>query len=57
MGQSNVSIGDLIICVNIVLGTANVSTCTAADVNNDGVVTISEVIQAVNAALNGCPSS
>jgi hypothetical protein len=55
MGQNNVSIGDLIICVNIVLGSSNVSSCSAVDTNHDQMVTISEVIQAVNAALNGCP--
>jgi hypothetical protein len=57
MSQNNVSIGDLIVCVNIVLGTAQLSSCSAVDTNNDGIVTISELIQAVNAALNGCPSS
>ena len=57
MGQNNVSISDLIVCVNIALGQAQVSSCPAADTNNDGMVTITDIIKAVNAALSGCPSA
>jgi hypothetical protein len=42
--------------VNIVIGSAPVSECPAFDTDADDVVTISELIQAVNAALGGCPS-
>ncbi len=51
-----VAINELIVGVNIALGNANVSTCTAMDANGDGTVAINELIQAVNNALNGCPS-
>ena len=57
LGQNNVSISDLIVCVNIALGQAQVSSCPAADTNNDGMVTITDIIKAVNAALSGCPST
>jgi hypothetical protein len=43
--------------VNIALGTAAVSTCSACDSNHDGQVEINEIIAAVNNALNGCPTS
>jgi hypothetical protein len=43
--------------VNIALGNASLSICSAADQNGDGEVIITEIIQAVSAALNGCPSS
>ena len=40
--------------VNIALGNAGVSTCSAGDANSDGEITIDEIIAAVNKALNGC---
>lgn len=46
---------DLILCVNIALGTAPLSSCLAIDTDGNGQVSVSELIQAVNAALNGCP--
>ena len=53
-GSNTVAINELITCVNIALGTAAVSTCTACDADGGGTVTINELISAVNAALNGC---
>jgi hypothetical protein len=53
--SNEVQINEIITCVNIALGTAAVSTCSACDPNNDGEVRINEIILAVNAALNGCP--
>ena len=49
-----VAINELISCVNIALGNSDLSTCTACDVNGDGMVAINELITAVNAALCGC---
>jgi hypothetical protein len=49
-----VSIGDLIVCVNIALGSEPVGACSACDGDGSGAVTINELISAVNAALNGC---
>jgi len=53
----SVAINELIIGVNIALGSAPLSSCTAFDANSDGMVSINELIQAVNNALNGCPAS
>ncbi|MGH7787391.1 MAG: hypothetical protein ACRERC_11025 [Candidatus Binatia bacterium] len=55
-GNRAVSIGELISGVNIALGNADVSTCTAFDPNGNGVVSINELIAGVNNALNGCPA-
>jgi hypothetical protein len=49
-----VSIGELIIGVNIALGQAAVENCLAFDINENGVVGINELIVAVGNALNGC---
>jgi uncharacterized repeat protein (TIGR01451 family) len=54
-GNGAVVIGELIVGVNITLGTGLVDSCRAVDVNGNGVVAINELIAAVNAALNGCP--
>jgi hypothetical protein len=50
-----VAINELLIGVNIVIGSAELAACPAFDTSDDGEVTVSELIQAVNAALNGCP--
>jgi hypothetical protein len=44
----------LIVGVNIALGGVPAVACAAFDTNGDGKVSISELIAAVNAALNGC---
>lgn len=41
--------------VNIALGGADVTTCSAGDPNNDKQVTVDEIVSAVYNALNGCP--
>lgn len=43
--------------VNIALGNFDLSECPVFDPNQDGEVTIEELIQAVNVALHGCVSS
>jgi hypothetical protein len=53
-GDGQVTVNELITMVNIALGNADTSTCTAGDVNSDGSITINELIAAVNNALNGC---
>ncbi len=53
-GDEEVAINELITCVNIALGNADVSTCPACDANDDGEVAINELIMAVNNALEGC---
>jgi len=55
-GDGTVTIDELIIAVNIALGSSPVSACMNADTDHDGSVTINEIIAAVNTALNGCVS-
>ncbi len=55
-GDGEVAINEIITCVNIALGSAQLSTCTSCDANGDGQVEINELILAVNSALNGCTS-
>lgn len=51
----NVQINDLVLGVNLVLGTASIDACPAYRAcNGDGTVTVNCVIRAVGAALNGC---
>jgi hypothetical protein len=54
-GVGVVTISDLIIGVNIVLGTQPMSACPAFE-NAHGTVNIAQLIQGVNNALDGCPS-
>jgi hypothetical protein len=49
-----VGINELIIGVNIALGTQPVTACAAFDANHDDMVGINELIAAVNNALNQC---
>ncbi len=51
-----VAINELIVGVRINLGQAEVGSCPAFDGDGNGSVSIGELIQAVNAALNGCPA-
>jgi cysteine-rich repeat protein len=53
-GDNRVAINELIVGVNIALGSQPISTCPAFDINGDGSVSIAELILAVNSALNGC---
>ncbi len=49
-----VAINELVLAVNIALGSRNVADCLSADANGNGAVTVNELIQAVRNALNGC---
>jgi YVTN family beta-propeller protein len=49
-----VTVEELLLGVNIALGTAPLSECLSLDANHDGVVTVDELLAAVNTALNGC---
>jgi len=40
--------------VSIALGVDEVTSCAAADQNDDGDVSVDEIVLAVNDALNGC---
>jgi len=50
-----VAINELVLGVNIALGSAVVEDCPKVDRNGDGKVTIDELLTAVRAALEGCP--
>ncbi len=54
--DGEVAINELIIAVNIALGTTAVSACLNADGNYDGRVAINELVAAVGRALVGCSS-
>jgi hypothetical protein len=56
-GSHDVTVNELIIMVNIALGTAPVSTCTAGDADSSGDITVNEIVAAVNNALNGCSAT
>jgi hypothetical protein len=49
-----VTINELLALVNIALGNIGGASCTAGDANQNGQVTVSELITAVNRALNAC---
>lgn len=53
-GDGSVSIDEIVLMVNILLGVADRSACVAGDANQDGVISVEEVLQAVNRALEGC---
>ena len=53
-GDGRVSVSELIVGVNLALGTAS-TPCAAFDTDSDGEIAISELVAAVNSALRGCP--
>ena len=52
--DGEVTVNELIVGVNIALGTGTLAQCISFDANTDGEVTVNELIGAVNNALNGC---
>ena len=56
-GTGMVSINELIVGVNIALGSDAVSKCPAFDCQGNGMVTINCLVKAVHNALSGCPAS
>jgi hypothetical protein len=50
-----ISIDDIVLCVNIALGTSPLGDCAQCDADGDGIVTVAELLQVVNSALSGCP--
>ena len=55
--DGTVAINELVVGVEIALGSAGINRCAAADGDGDGEVAIQELIAAVDAALSGCPSA
>lgn len=54
--DKEVTVDELVRCVNIALGTSQVGQCPPCDVSMDGEVTVDELVRAVGRALNGCPA-
>ena len=52
--QGGTAINELVLAVNIALGTRPVTACAAADTDANGRVSVSELIEAVNGAVNSC---
>jgi hypothetical protein len=52
-----VTVDELVVMVNIALGTATIEQCPVGDADADGAVTVDEVIIGVNNLLDGCPPS
>lgn len=52
--DGEVTVDELLLMVNIALGSADPSACPPGDPSGDGEVTIDEILTATNAALNGC---
>ncbi len=55
-GNNSVVVNEMIVGVNIALGTAPVSQCTAFDADDSDSIEVNELIGGVNALLNGCPA-
>ena len=49
------AVNEIITLVNIALGNSTPSKCLAGDGNQDGAVTVDEILVAVNNTLNRCP--
>jgi parallel beta-helix repeat protein len=52
--DSEVTVDELLILVNVALGFLPLSGCPSGDGNGDGEITIDEILAAVNQALDGC---
>ena len=55
-GNGMVAINELVLGVNIALGSAPIGDCPAFDCQNNGTVPVNCLVQAVNNALDGCPA-
>ncbi len=56
-GNGTVSIEEIMVGINIAMDEATLASCQSLDVNNDGQVTVNELMQAVNAGLHGCAAA
>ena len=52
--SDSVSVDELLVAIQIVLGTADVDSCLSIDVDRNEIVTIDELILGVQSVLNGC---
>ena len=56
-GNGQVSVNELVLGVDIALGSRPLSDCQAFDADGSGTVMLNELVQAVNHALGGCPAA
>ncbi|MBI4518549.1 MAG: hypothetical protein HY699_22350 [Deltaproteobacteria bacterium] len=56
-GDGEVTVDELVIGVNLALGSATLRSCRPLDEGGDGEVTVDELVRAVNLALSSCPMS
>jgi YVTN family beta-propeller protein len=54
-GDGQVSVDELLVGINIVLGNLPVSACASFGASGSAPLTVAELLAAVNNALNGCP--
>jgi hypothetical protein len=55
-GNEQVTVDELVMVVNVALGSSSLARCTPCDADADERVSIREIVGAVDCALNGCPS-
>ncbi len=55
-GDAEVSVDELVLAVNIALGTANLASCGDLEFTPDGRAMIDELVRAVGSALGECPA-
>jgi hypothetical protein len=55
-GDGMVTIDEILLGMNMALGTAASDGCLALDANHDDLITVDEILQAVNDALGACPA-
>jgi len=53
-GDGMVAVNEIVLMVNIALGSGTAGQCPAGDTNADQEIAVDEIVAAVNAALNGC---
>lgn len=56
-GSGNVTVDEILLGINIALGSRPVDECTAFDRDGNGAVTVDEIVTGVTYALEGCPAA
>lgn len=52
-----VTVDEVLLMVNIALGSSDVSLCSRGDADHSGTITVDEILAAVNFALTSCPAA
>lgn len=56
-GDDAVTVDEVVLMVQIALGSISLAACPAGDPSGDGDITVDEILSAVNHALEGCPAA